>query len=89
MPQLDRDRIAVQRAKQMRQIIARWRRILEAGRKLSEERAQLAGRRQRLDAGSEGVEIRIIGTCQDIDKGVGSRFGNVSAVLNIPGCVNF
>src|SRR5262252_6179137 len=55
MPQLDGGPIAAERAQEIREIVARGLVVLEAGRKLREQRTELARRRQRIDAAAELV----------------------------------
>ena len=57
MPQLDRDRILRERCSSHAEIAARSGLVLEAGRELRQQRAELAGRRQRLDRGAELVDV--------------------------------
>ena len=57
MPQLDGDRVIAEALQQPLQVLARVRLVLEAGRKLREQRAQLAGVGQRIDCRAELVDV--------------------------------
>src|SRR5207237_7853419 len=56
--QFDREWIVGEGAQQLRQVIARLRRALEAWRELREQRAQFAARGERFDAAAEVVDVR-------------------------------
>src|SRR6266850_5950692 len=74
MPQLHGHRILGKRAKQLREVLARFRCVLEARRELCEQRAQLAGRSERFDARAEVVDVRLGDLREEVEQGtLGAR----------------
>jgi hypothetical protein len=68
VPQFDRDGIAGEAAEQVRQVGLRLGCVLEAGRKLREQRAELACRCQRIDAAPKLVEVRVVGPRERVQR---------------------
>ncbi len=60
MPELDRDTVAAERAQQIDQIGALDLTVLEARRKLRQQRAQFAAFGERIDSAPELVEVRLV-----------------------------
>src|SRR5262249_59051677 len=69
VPQLDGDGESGERAQQPYQILARARIVLEAGRKLRQQRTESPRRGERIDAALELVEVRLVHLRQRIDCG--------------------
>src|SRR4029077_19504826 len=62
-------RITGETAEQVRQVILRLGRVLEAGWKLREQGAELAGGGHRIDATPKFVEVRVVGPHERVESG--------------------
>ena len=60
MPQLDGDRVVLERLQQPFEVAARVAVVLEARGELREQRAELPGRRKRIDSRAELVDIFLV-----------------------------